>query len=104
MAEPARSRETADEGDPADARSSGDDEFPGFRTGGLPITLPAQFFVELLPLITDEAELRVTLYALYAIARTRGEPRALRASVLAAEAPLLRALAAHGGTDAVVPA
>lgn len=103
-AEPARSREPADEGDPAGARSAGDDEFPGFRTGGLPITLPAQFFVELLPLMSDEAELRVTLYALYAIARTRGEPRALRASVLAAEAPLVRALAAHGGTDAVAPA
>lgn len=88
----------------AAAEPAADAAFEGFRTGGLPVTLPAQFFVELLPLISDEAELRVTLYALYAIARTRGEPRALRATTLANEAPLVRALAAHGGTNAVAPA
>ena len=50
--------------------AEGEVSFAGFRTGGLAVTLPAQFFVELLPAIEDEAELRVTLYALYAIART----------------------------------
>lgn len=90
--------------DPGDEDRGDDGAFEGFRTGGLPVTLPAQFFVEVLPAIADEAELRVTLYALYAIVRTRGEPRAVRASALAGEAPLLRALAAHGGAEAVASA
>ena len=46
--------------------------FAGFVAGGAATTLPAQLFVELLPQIDDEAELRVTLYALYAIQRRRG--------------------------------
>lgn len=72
--------------------------FAGFVAGGAATTIPAQFFVEVLPAIENEAELRVTLYALYAIGRTRGPVHAVRASVLASEGPLLRALAAcaHG--------
>ena len=78
--------------------------FEGFVAGGAATTLPSQFFVELLPAIDDEAELRVTLYALYAIGRQRGPLRAVRASDLAAEAPLRRALAPCGGDDALAPA
>jgi DnaD/phage-associated family protein len=78
--------------------------FEGFVAGGAATTLPAQFFVELLPEIEDEAELRMTLYALYAIGRVRGPLRAVRASQLAAERPLLRALARWGGAEAVRPA
>ena len=52
--------------------------FEGFVTGGAAVTLPAQLFVELLPELHDEAELRVTLYALYAIGRCRGALRAVR--------------------------
>ncbi|MFA7297100.1 MAG: DnaD domain protein [Dehalococcoidia bacterium] len=66
--------------------------FEGFVAGGVAVTLPAQLFTELLPVIDDPAELRVTLYAMYAIARERGALRAVRASALAAETPLLRAL------------
>ena len=78
--------------------------FAGFVTGGAAITLPAQLFVELLPEIDDEAELRVTLYALYAIGRRRGELRAVRAGELRAEAALLRSLERMGGGGAVAPA
>lgn len=78
--------------------------FEGFVAGGAATTLPSQFFVELLPEIDDEAELRVTLYALYAIGRQRGPLRAVRASDLASEAPLRRALAVCGGDDALAPA
>ena len=68
------------------------------------MTLPAQLFTELLPLLGDEAELRVTLYALYAIHRRRGPLRAVRASELASEGPLVRTLARCGGADAIAPA
>ena len=84
------------------ARESGADRpFAGFVAGGAATTLPAQLFVELLPQIDDEAELRVTLYALYAIQRRRGPLRAVRGSELAAESPLARALASRGGAEAV---
>jgi len=76
-------------------------QFEGFVAGGGAVTLPAQFFVEVLPQVADEAELRVTLYALYAIARRRGELRAVRGSELAREGPLLRALAGCGGIGAL---
>lgn len=75
--------------------------FDGFVAGGVAVTLPAQFFVEVLPEVEDEAELRVTLYALYAIARRRGELRAVRGRELAREAPLARTLAACGGIEAL---
>jgi DNA replication protein len=75
--------------------------FPGFRTGGRAATLPAQFFTEVLPEIEDPDELRVTLYALYAIARPGRPLMAMRASELAAEEPLARALAHRGGGEAV---
>lgn len=63
--------------------------FEGFRAGQRATTLPVQFFTELLEAIDDPDELRVTLYALYAIPRP-GRQHALRASTLAAEAPLAR--------------
>ena len=71
--------------------------FEGFRTGTRAITLPAELFAELIPTIDDEAELRVTLHALFAIQRRRGALRAVRRSELAADTALLRGLAACGG-------
>ena len=82
----------------------GETPFPGFVARGAATTLPAQFFSELLPLIDDEAELRVTLYALYAIGRRKGTLRAVRVSQLASEEPLRRALAGCGGDAALAPA
>jgi DnaD/phage-associated family protein len=81
-----------------------DTPFDGFVAGGVAVTLPAQFFVEVLPGIDNEAELRVTLYALYAIARRRGELRAVRGGELAREAPLARTLATCGGIEALAGA
>lgn len=78
--------------------------FAGFTTGGAATTLPAQLFVDVLPEIEDEAELRVTLYALYAIARRRGPLRAVSARELASEAPLARSFERLGGVEAVAPA
>ena len=78
--------------------------FEGFRTGTRAITLPAELFVELIPTIDDEAELRVTLHALFAIQRLRGALRAVRRSELAADTALLRGLAACGGPTALPPA
>ncbi|MGE3962306.1 MAG: DnaD domain-containing protein [Dehalococcoidia bacterium] len=63
--------------------------FEGFRAGQRATTVPVQFFTELLETIEDPDELRVTLYALYAIPRP-GRTHALRVSELAAEAPLAR--------------
>ena len=77
--------------------------FEGFVAGGETVRIPAQFFVELLPVLEDGVELRVTLYALFAIGRQAGT-RPVRGSALAAAAPLVRALAAAGGGEAIAPA
>jgi DNA replication protein len=81
-----------------------DSPFEGFRTGTQAVTLPADLFSALLPLIEGEAELRVTLYAFYAIGRRRGRLRAVRASELASETALLRSIEGCGGTEAIEPA
>ncbi len=73
------------------------EKFQGFVTGGTAITLPAQLFAELLPEFYDPSELLVTLYALYAIGRRRGELRAVRGSDLAVETPLIQSLERIGG-------
>lgn len=78
--------------------------FEGFVTGGAAVTVPAQFFVELLPAIEDEAELRTTLYALYAIGRQRGSLRGVRRSELERARPLLRALEPIGGAPVIARA
>ena len=83
------------------AATRGRAPFEGFRTGAPAVTLPAQFFVELLPQLDDPAELRVTLAALFAIQRRRGALRAVRRSELAAEPALLGALEWHGGQAAI---
>jgi DnaD/phage-associated family protein len=77
------------------------EQFAGFVTGAAATTLPVQLFTELLPAIADPVELRVTLYALYAIQRRRGRLRAVRESELAAEAPLAIALEPAGGREAL---
>lgn len=53
--------------------------FSGFPAGRLKtIALPALFFSELLPIIDNLAELRVTLYAFWALHRKDGQIRYLR--------------------------
>lgn len=75
--------------------------FGGFVVGAAATTLPVQLFTELLPEIADPVELRVTMYALFAIQRRRGRLRAVRESELAAEAPLASALEPLGGREAL---
>ena len=75
--------------------------FEGFRAGARASTLPAQFFTEVLPEIEDADELRVTLYALYAITRPGRPMLAMRASEMANEEPLARVFAQRGGASAV---
>jgi DNA replication protein len=70
--------------------------FAGFPTGARATAVPSQFFSELLPLIEDDAELRVTLYVIYALGRRKGYPRFVTLNELQAEAPLLAALAEGG--------
>ena len=75
--------------------------FEGFRTGARASTLPAQFFTEVLPEIEDADELRVTLYALYAITRPGRPQLVMRASEMAREETLARMFAERGGVTAV---
>ena len=63
--------------------------FPGFSSGpARPVPLPDAFFVELLPLIDDFGELRVTLTCFRIVTRKSGSPRAIRWADLAADAGL----------------
>ena len=77
-----------------------DGAFGGFRAGARATAIPSQFFTEMLPGIEDVAELRVTLYALYAITRPGSLP-VMRVSAIASEEPMARAFAHHGGLTAV---
>lgn len=83
---------------PKDAAPDG--AFGGFRAGARATAIPAQFFTEVLPGIESAEELRVTLYALYAITRPGTLP-VMRASAIAAEEPMARVFAHHGGAKAV---
>jgi DnaD/phage-associated family protein len=96
--------QAADNDTPNSEAASNEAPFGGFVTGGAATTLPAQLFVEVLPEIEDEAELRVTLYALYAVQRRRGQLRAVRGRDLATEAPLVRSLERLGGVDTLAVA
>ena len=73
----------------------GEQEFGGFVAGGPTLRIPAQFFVELLPLIGDATELRVTLYALYEMGR-QAWARPVRGSLLETSEALVRSLIACG--------
>jgi DnaD/phage-associated family protein len=54
-------------------------DFKGFTPGKTQLTsIPAQFFSELLPQIDDLGELKVTLYAMWALEQMEGEFRYLR--------------------------
>jgi len=67
-------------------------KFAGFPAGAHATAIPNVFFSELLPKLRDPDELRVILYAFFAMSRRRGYPRFVTAAELAAEAPLAAAL------------
>jgi hypothetical protein len=53
--------------------------FPGFPDGKLRLTqVPNLFFSDLLPIIDNLSELKVTLYAFWALAHKEGQVRFLR--------------------------
>jgi DnaD/phage-associated family protein len=70
------------------------DKFDGFPPGKPRlITLPATFVTDLLPLIDDLAELKVTLFCFWAIQQREGRFRYLRRSDLSGNIGLMRGLA-----------
>ncbi len=74
--------------------------FAGFPNGRLRATaVPDVFFVELLPVIEDLAELKVTLHLIWRLQRLERQPRHLSLAELRADAALLGAL---GGSSAEV--
>ncbi len=79
------------------------ERFSGFPSGARATVVPNTFFTTLLPALEDPAELAVTLYSFFALGRRAGTPRTISAASLAAEAPLLRALAPlPGGSQAAL--
>jgi DnaD/phage-associated family protein len=70
--------------------------FSGYPAGARATVVPSVFFSELLPLIEDASELRVTLYLFYALGRRHGYPRFVTERELRAEAPLLASLGDGG--------
>jgi DNA replication protein len=66
--------------------------FAGFPSSARATPVPNVFFSELLPRIEDNAELRVTLYLIFALGRRKGYPRFVTERELKAEAPLLAGL------------
>ena len=74
--------------------------FAGFPAGKLPTTpVPNAFFSELLPAIDHLGELKVTLYAFWALGRQRGARRCLRRDDLAGDQTLLAAVSEPGRPD-----
>ena len=70
-------------------------KFKGFPPGKPRVTtLPNQFFSELLPLIDDLAELKVTLYCFWALRQKEGEFRYLRRRDFASNEALMQGLSA----------
>jgi DnaD/phage-associated family protein len=76
------------------------EQFAGFPSGARATAVPSVFFSELLPKIEDEAELRVTLYVIYALGRRKGYPRFVTERELRSEAPLMGALGDGGDPSA----
>ncbi len=71
--------------------------FAGFPAGKLRQTkIPNLFFSELLPIIDNLAELKLTLYCFWRLAQQQGNIRYLRRADLAADEGLMEALAVSG--------
>jgi len=67
-------------------------KFKGFPSSARATAVPNVLFTELLPLIDDVDELRVTMYAIYALGRHKGYPRFITENELAADASLMASL------------
>jgi DnaD/phage-associated family protein len=80
----------------SEAQSTTIRRFAGFASGARATAVPSALFSELLPLIEDADELRVTLYVVYALGRRKGYPRFVTERELRAEAPLMASLGDGG--------
>ena len=68
--------------------------FPGFPDGKMRLTpVPNLFFSDLLPIIDNLAELRVTLYAFWALTQKEGKVRYLRLADFLNDSAFVKALA-----------
>ena len=67
--------------------------FAGFTTDD-PVRLPQEFFTEVLPGITQPAELKVTLHVFYLLKTSRRRPRMVEWATLCADTTLVRSLRA----------
>ena len=67
--------------------------FSGFSTDD-PIKLPQEFFTEVLPTISQPAELKVTLHVFYLLKASRRRPRMVEWNLLSNDSMLLRSLRA----------
>lgn len=65
--------------------------FTGFTTDD-PIKLPQEFFTDVLPMITQPAEIKVTLHVFYLLKASRRRPRMVEWSTLMADPTLMRSL------------
>ena len=73
--------------------------FKGFPAGDVRYTpLPDQFFSQLLPSISDLAELKVTLHILWLLHRQKGYPRYASGNQLRGDVTLLKGLREGGET------
>ncbi len=73
--------------------------FPGFPEGKLELTLiPTLFFYDLLPLIDHLGELKLTIYAFWALSQREGSYRYLSRNELGQDRVLLDGMAATGLT------
>lgn len=68
------------------------DPFTGFSSPDQLIPIPETFFVELLPKIDDLAELKVTLFCMWALQQREGTQQYLLASDFSNHAPLIEGL------------
>ncbi len=70
--------------------------FSGFPDGKLsPTVIPSLFFSDLLPIIDNLAELKVTLYAMWALNHKEGQVRYLRLADFISDTYLLKGLGAN---------
>lgn len=79
--------------DQTDSYASTVTAYAGFPSSAKNVSIPAALLSTLVPAMDDPAELLVSLYAIAAVQRLRRFPRLLDVELLAAERPLVDALA-----------
>lgn len=73
--------------------------FSGFSPEAEPTPLPEEFFIELLPQISDVNELKVTVYALWFIFKQEGQYKFIRQQDFAADELFMSGLKSRAGEE-----